>query len=543
MKKIEVLRFIFQFISSFRLIFQPALGQANRKNSHIENAAILLWSVAVFASSLTHELWRDETREFLMATEINSFSEYFGFAKYDGHPLLWRTILVALHWLIPHTVVLQTGSFLIGLAFVFLIVKHSPFPLLFRVLFIFGIIPFSANTVDARDYGVSMLLFFAMAACYPQQAKRHPLLMGTLLFFQANSNLYGMYLSGLFLVCWIADTGVSVLKEDKRYITAAAIALLGIAISFYSTRFDAESVFITPEKFAKIDYWKCLAKAVFHPGEYIWYILNISPFFRNLFVIVLIVGLFIISPHFGIILWIAVTCFNFVGAAFIYPQTRHQGVLYGFIIALYWIILYDVLNRKRTGIFKHAPTVFFAVIYFCIVPFLIHEIKINNDIVIQEALVEKSTALAAGKYLHTNAQLEKAILIGTPDYALEPISFYSGNRIYLVQEGVDRDFVNFSRKFDKTHSLMQLLNAAKKINAERRVPVIIVIGYFGMKEGITIPTVYRGNFNINEVDKFTAATVKLAEFNRSLGDENYQLFLYLPKDELEAYKKKYMELR
>jgi hypothetical protein len=45
------------------------------------------------------------------------------------------------------------------------------------------------------------------------------------------------------------------------------------------------------------------------------------------------------------------------------------------------------------------------------------------------------------------------------------------------------------------------------------------------------------------VDRFKAETIKLAEFNRSLGDENFQLFLYLPKDELEAYKKKYMEMR
>ena len=527
---------------AFAALLQPTANAAENKNISIENVAIFLWIIAIFASMWTHELWRDETREFLIATETNSFKEYFDFAKYDGHPLLWRTILMVLHWLVPHQLVLATGSFIVGLAFVFIFVKYSPFPLLFRVLFIFGIVPFSVNTVDARDYGVSMLLFFILAACYPQ-SKRHPVLMGVLLFLQANSNLYGMYLSGLFLACWIVDSGITLLKEDKRYIAAAAIALAGIAISYYSTRFDAESVFIKPEKFASIDYWKAAAKAVRHPGEYIWYILNVPPLVRDIFVIGLIIGLLVISPYFGITLWVAITFFNFVGAAFIYPQTRHQGVLYGFIIALYWIALSDILSKKKQGVFKHASIIFFFILYIFLMPFLVHEIKINNDIVIQEAEVEKSTALAAGNYLRTNSQLERAIIIGTPDYALEPIAFYSGNRMYLVQEELFRDFVNFSRKFEKTNSLMQLLNAAKKINAERKVPVIIIIGYFGLKEGVTIPTIYRGNFNIKEVDTFKAETVKLVEFNRSLGDENYQLFLYLPKDELEAYKKKYMELR
>jgi hypothetical protein len=415
-----------KIIPAFNVLFKPAERSAESKNISIENAAIFLWIIAVFASSLTHELWRDETREFLMATGTKNFLDYFNFAKYDGHPLLWRTILMGFYWLFPHPVILQTGSFIIGLSFVFLIVKHSPFPLIFRVLFIFGIVPFFANTIDARDYGISMFLFFSLAAYYPR-SKRQPLFMGILLFLQANSNLYGMYLSGLFLACWIADSGFSVLVKDKRYVIAAVIALLGIAISYYSTRFDAESVFLEQEYIARIDYLKSFTKALRHPGEYIWYILNFPPLARDIFVIVVIIGLFAVNPYFGITLWIAVTFFNFVGSAFIYPQTHHQGVLYGFVIALYWITLHDVKNEKKQELHKYSVVFFYAVIYLFLVPFLIHEVKINYHIVVQEARVEKSTALAAGKYLLTNYQLKDAIIIGSPEYTLEPISFYSVN--------------------------------------------------------------------------------------------------------------------
>ena len=508
----------------------------------MENSALALWILAIVASTLTHELWRDETREYLLAMGTHSFSDYFNFAKYDGHPLLWRTILMFLHWLVPHPVILEMASLAIGYLTVHLFVKYSPFPLLIKVLFIFGVIPFSTNTVDARDYGISMLLFFILALLYPK-TERHPILIGIVLFLEANSNQYGMYLSGLFLACWIADTGFNVLK-DKRFVLAVIIALAGILISFYSTRVDAESVFCPPEYLARIDFVGDLLKALQHPGQYIFYILNIkNVVFRDIFVVALIVGTAVVRPYFGLAMFLAVFLFNVVAIAFIYPQTHHQGVLLGFLVSLLWIALRDARDGTQPGLFKYARPVFYGVLALFFLPFLIHEVHINNFIVKQEAWVEKSSALAIGHYIHTNSQLKDAILIGSPDYAIEPISYYSGNRIYLAEEKVLRNFVKFSREFDKTTSLPALLATAEGLYAEHHVPILIVLGYFDMEEGVTKPTIYRGNFNINGVETFKEKTVKLAEFNASLGDENFQLFLYLPHDELLSYKAKYMELR
>lgn len=528
--------------SYIRTAFYPTINPAERRIANIENIVLLLWIFSVFASVLTHEMWRDETREFLMATGTKNFAEYFNFAKYDGHPLLWRTVLMAFYFLIPHPVVLQMASIIAGFATVYMLVKHSPFPLIFKTLFIFGVIPFSVNTVDARDYGISMLLFFASAILYPK-AERHPLAMGSLLFLQANTNQYGMYLAGLFLACWIADTGFSVLLKDKRYLAAAGIALAGIFISIYSTRFDAESIFIKQGYLEQLHFLDIFVRAVRHPGEYIWYIVNFPEWVRDALVVVLVIGLIVIRPCVGVTLWVSITFFNIVGAAFIYPQTRHQGEVYGFIITLYWIVLYGILNKKYSGIFKHAEKIFFGIIFIFLIPFLVHEVKINKFIVIQEAKVEKSCALAVGKYIITNSQLHDAIIIGSPEYALEPISFYSGNRIYLAQENTFRNFVRFSRQFEKTNSLMALIETARELNAKYNVPILIILGHFGMTEGKTFPTIYRGNFNSTNIEEFKKKTVKLAEFNNSLGDENYQMFLYAPEENLRNYKAKYMELR
>ena len=69
------------------------------------------------------------------------------------------------------------------------------------------------------------------------------------------------------------------------------------------------------------------------------------------------------------------------------------------------------------------------------------------------------------------------------------------------------------------------------------------MGYFDVTEGRSFGTIYRGVFTFNEIEHFKQKTIKLAEFNTSLGDENFQLFLYLPPQELEAYREKYMQLR
>jgi hypothetical protein len=507
----------------------------------IENIALGLWIIAVVTSTLTHELWRDETRQYLMATGTNSFTDYFNLAKYDGHPLLWRTILMAVHLVIPHPVSLQMASLVIGYFSVHLFVKHSPFPLLFKVLFIFGIIPFSVNAVDARDYGISMLLFFALAMLVSKK-EQNPLLIGLLLFLQANSNSYGMYLSGLFLAGWIAESGFHVLK-DKRYLIAAIVAVTGVVLSYYSTRIDAESVFVSANHLAKVDWPAVVSRAFRHPGDLLYYIMHVKTGWRDLFVAALIVAVGCIRPYWGITLFLAFFLFNIVGLAIIYPQTRHQGVIVGFTLALFWMILSGLKTGRYNGFFRGSKVLFHGVLLVFLLPFLLKEIHINYLIIREEAIVEKSTAQAIGKYLTTNAQLHDAIIIGSPEYAIEPVAYYSNNRIYLVQEKALRNFVRFSKEFEHPESLRQLLEAAEELHNTYKVPIIIALGYFGAAEDKAFGTIYRGPFVFDEIDKFKEKTVKLAEFNTSLGDENFQIFLYLPPQELKAYRERYMQLR
>ncbi len=508
-----------------------------------ENLILALWVVGVFTSTLTHELWRDEVRSLLLATGIDSFSEFISMAKYDGHPLLWRSILTAMYAVLPNPVVLQMGSLIIGFLTVWLFVKYSPFQLWIKALFIFGTVPFGSNAVSARDYGMTMLLFFLFAILITQKTAR-PIITGVVLFLAANTNSYGMYMSGLFLGYWIVTSGLHVLK-DKRYIFACVLVVAGVLFSRYTTRVDVDTVFATPEFMAQIEYGKHFLAAILHPGEYIWYMLNLDLVYRDIFMVILILGLFVVRPMLGLTVLVCVVLFNFVSGAIIYPQIRHQGVLLGFLMTAYWLALY-ILNSERPT-FKFATPVYYFALIAMFVPFMVHAIWHTKNALIEEALVDKSSAMAIGKYIETNEQLQRSIIIGEPDYTMQTIGYYSDNQIYLAREKRFGKFVKYSTEFQTLMTLSDLLDTAKELYQKRKVPVLIVIGYFGASEKNpkTFHSLYRGDFEmgVDDIREFNQQTLKLAEFNAAIGDENYQLFLYADDDILSRYQEAYMKLR
>ncbi len=517
----------------------------DRHRSLSENLVLALWIVCALITTLNHELWRDEVRSLNLAMGIHSFPEFIEMAKYDGHPILWRSVLTLFYEILPNPAILQVSSLIIGFASVWLLVKYSPLPLWIKGLFIFGVVSFMTNTVMARDYGITTLLFFVFAILISQPQKR-PLITGVILFLAANTNSYGMYMSGLFLGFWILDSGFDVFK-DVRYIMAVLLVIAGILFSQWSTRVDVDTVFMTPEFMAGIDHGKYLLNAVLHPGEYIYYMLNIDQPYRDIFMVLLILGVMVVNPWLGLAVLSGVVIFNYVGGAIIYPKLRHQGVLLGFIMTSYWIAKAILQNKKDLSYHRARSTVYHAVLIVIFVPFMIHNVGHTKHAFIEESSVDKSSALALGRYIEANAQLQQCIIIGEPDYALQTIAYYSDNPLYLAREKKFAPYVKYSKAYQTPFSLSELLETAKDLKKTHNVPIMIVLGFFGISEeqSQTRNVYYRGTFDMSgeDVRSFKEQTLKLAEFNNSLGDEDYQLFLYTEKEELERYRAKYMNLR
>ena len=196
---------------------------------------------------------------------------------------------------------------------------------------------------------------------------------------------------------------------------------------------------------------------------------------------------------------------------------------------------------------KYAKYIYFFALIGFFVPFMVHNIRHSYYGALEEVKREKSSAMALGKYIEANTQLSEAILIGSPDYTIQTIGYYTDNRIYVAREKHFKKFVTYSREFKKPMKLSELLDTAKELHHKYNVPILIALGYFDVSEQQprTFNIMYREIFVMERDDilEFKQQTIKLAEFNNAMGDENYQLFLYAEREKLDSYQKKYMNLR
>lgn len=71
---------------------------------------------------------------------------------------------------------------------------YSPFPRRVKTLFIFGYLPFYEFNLISRNYGLGMLLLFAVCALFPSRRRTY-LGLAVLLGLMANSNIYALLIA------------------------------------------------------------------------------------------------------------------------------------------------------------------------------------------------------------------------------------------------------------------------------------------------------------------------------------------------------------
>ena len=134
---------------------------------------LTIWLAIVLFTSTRHEFWRDEVRALWIARAAHSPLDIFRIRN-EGHPALWYLLLYLCKSIVDSPLVLPVLSITIAFAAVVLFLFRAPFPLWLRALFIFSALPLYEYSVMARNYGISMLLFFIAAALY-RERDEHPL--------------------------------------------------------------------------------------------------------------------------------------------------------------------------------------------------------------------------------------------------------------------------------------------------------------------------------------------------------------------------------
>ncbi len=504
-------------------------------------AAITIWSLVVFVLVLHHEMWRDEVRALSIAVEPSSFIGLFSALRNEGHPVLWYALLRLAYFCWPTPVVLQVCATLVGLVSVILFAKFSPFPFPVRLTFMFGMLPLIEYTVMARNYGISMLLFFCLAMAYTGAGKRSALLVGTVVALTANTNYLALFLMVLFFCFWAVESLFRGKDAWREFLAGAGIAVAGIILAAWTVAMDANSSQAPPEYLQSIDYLSHLWAGILEPGQYLTHLIGGTALVRHLFVAGLILGL-LVRPLLALLLFVAFVAFNVIGGAILFPQARHQGVMIMFALLLYWIALAD--RQKRPP--WYVPALRFLpglAVLTVLLPLFVLHVTYDRKKIREEIDREASSASAIGRYINTNRQLAEAIILGDPDYKLQALPYYCQNRIYIVREKRFSGYVRYEQGQQEFVTLDDLLSAAQRLHRDYRVPILILLGHWNMegREPFDHINPYKRNFvtNREQIRRFTGQTLKLAEFNHALSDENFQMFLYMEPVQLKTYQQRY----
>src|ERR1700722_20004598 len=194
-----------------------------------------LWLAAVGALAWRHVIWRDEARALSFAIQGDDWIAMLRGLHGAGHPALWYFLLRSVHGITGRPEALGLVAFAVAAAAAWLIVWRSPFPRPLIGLILashFFIYEFS---VMARNYGIAVLILFALAIAYPR-CRGRGIVLGALLFLLANCNVIATILAGAFLLFWfveiLEETGPRWSPAMATFALNAGIATAGAALCF-----------------------------------------------------------------------------------------------------------------------------------------------------------------------------------------------------------------------------------------------------------------------------------------------------------------------
>jgi hypothetical protein len=221
--------------------------------------------------------------------------------------------------------------------------------------------------------------------------------------------------------------------------------------------------------------------------------------------------------------------------ALIYPgDYRHQATWLAFVIAMYWISWKP--NRPvREGAALHANGRAFALVRGVGFAFFLVLIGVQATLGVADlafaAIVgtPESRSRDFADLVSRRPELKDAILIGDPDYMLEPMHYYLPNPTYFVREQRYGDTIHFTRKARLDLTLGDILDEARAIRASTGRPVAILLAW---RLGEMDPArVYRESYVWtfsapgDQIERFREATTLLAQFPKATSNESYDVYV------------------
>lgn len=193
----------------------------------------LVYVILVSFIAFHHVPWRDEAQAWLIARDCNLLGMYHQLG-YEGTPGLWHLILFPFAQLGFPYISMQIIHALLAIGVVYVFLFHAPFPLLFRIPFVFSYYIAYEYAVIARSYVLTVLLLFVIATQYSKRFT-NPLRYSLLVFLLFQTNLHACFIAASLLLAYLVETAYQkkyIFEYKTSYYGALVIMLLGAVLAF-----------------------------------------------------------------------------------------------------------------------------------------------------------------------------------------------------------------------------------------------------------------------------------------------------------------------
>jgi hypothetical protein len=521
--------------------FQAAGSNQDRA---VKLGLFALWLILVLYMVWHHNFWRDEVRALSIAISGDNVVEMLKTLHGDGHPAFWYLLLRAPYEIVGNKIVLPIVATGIAVAAALLLVLRSPFSWWLIALLLVSNFMMFEYSVMARNYGISVLLLFLLAICYPRYRDRS-VFLGVLLFLLANTNAHSVLLVGAFLLMWLIDIltehGLHWTRALRTFLFNAVISAIGIVVCF-ATIYPTYNDIAVPVLPGGIALLGLLIRAVLLPATSFDYVSHMGTATRYLGPALsgLLMSLVMFGSLLGLIRFpgafiaaLAALISSSVFFAVVYPGLyRHQALWLVFLVSMYWISYAKNMQPERrvpSRFIIRSPSMLGSALMVVLIAL---QVPISGIKAISGAAFggpPLSRARDFSAFVASRDDLRDAIIIAHPDTLLEAVPYYIHNRTYLTSEQRFGNVVKFTRNARLALDLEDILTTAKALQAETGKPILILLHE---KLDPLQPQTYLSGYGYwtlsttpDQVRRFLSSTRYLTQFAPALTDESYDAYL------------------
>ncbi|MBX9729834.1 MAG: hypothetical protein K2P68_06745 [Sphingomonas sp.] len=513
--------------------FSPrTTGSTQSFSRQLRLAVGLIWLALTLYLVSHHVMWRDEVRALSLALSGDTIFDMPSYARGYGHPLLWHVILRTSHDLFGTRLVLPGAALVVTVAANATLLWASPLRLSVVCLVMFSFFGLYEYCVTARNYGISMLLLFAIAASYTKSRHRGPVL-GLLLALLCNTNVHSVVLALAFYLFWAIDLifeqGIRWSPAKKNLILNAAIVAVGVVASIASvvpSLEDAPSV--APSS------WLSRALEMIPGTAYarIFGNFHFSPLMQ-IAAAILVFGstaMFARRPAALIAALAALVGLQAI-FVFVYPGFyRHEALVIVFDITLLWLVVQGHGGRWQPS--GRAPP-WLQLAEFggraLFLALLASQLPASARAVVNAVNGKPESETQHVAELIARHGLQRAIIVTDPDFMAEALAYYLDNPIYSLRQRRFSHVVGMRLAESRPMTLARILTTAQMLQNTTSRDVLVLLNtplpsdnrYMVIDRSTFGPLV----LTPGDLRAFRDAVVPLGELRQASGDEDFSVYL------------------